>query len=228
MTFGEKVLKFYKGLKISDPLPEGIHVMNPYQDRACMSVCKKFYLRYYNDTSRRFVILGINPGRYGAGITGIPFTDPIKLETLLGIPNDLQKKPELSAEFIHRMIAAFGGHERFFSMFFINSVSPLGFLADGKNLNYYDTPLLRTSLEPFIRKSLHDLMDLGIRREIAYCLGEGENYKYIKKMNSEENFFEQLIPLAHPRFIMQYRRKQMDSYVQDYIEKLSAIDGLST
>ena len=228
MTFGGKVLTFYKHLKISDPLPEGIQVMNPYQDTACMVVCKKFYSRYYNDKAKRFVILGINPGRYGAGITGIPFTDPIKLETLLGIKNDLQKKPELSAEFIHRMIAAFGGHERFFSTFFINSVSPLGFMADGKNLNYYDTPQLKKSLEPFIRKSLRDLVKLGIRREIVYCLGEGENYKYISKMNSGEKFFEEVIPLAHPRFIMQYRRKQIDTYIKDYVEKLSAVDHLSS
>ena len=226
MTFGEKVLKFYKRLRISDPLPEGIHVMNPYQDKGCMLVCKKFYSRYYDDEAQRFLILGINPGRYGAGITGIPFTDPIKLEKLLGIDNDLQKKPELSAEFIHRMIAAFGGHDRFFSTFFINSVSPLGFMADGKNLNYYDTPQLKRSLEPFIRKSLQDLINLGIRREIAYCLGEGENYKYIKKMNSEQKFFEQVVPLAHPRFIMQYRRKQIDRYVEDYIQKLNAVNHL--
>ena len=226
MTFGEKVIKFYKRLGITDPLADDIHVMNPYQDPSCMSVCRKFYTKYYNDKGHRFVILGINPGRYGAGITGIPFTDPIKLETLLGIKNDLPKKPELSAEFIHKMIASFGGHEKFFSTFFINSVSPLGFMADGKNLNYYDTPSLKKSLEPFIRKSLHAVLKLGVRREIAYCLGEGENYKYIQNLNLEENLFEQIIPLAHPRFIMQYRRKLMDQYIKDYLEKFAAISHL--
>jgi len=121
------------------------------------------------------------------------------------------------------MIKAFGGHEKFFSKFFINSVSPLGFMADGKNLNYYDTPSLKKALEPFIRKSLHELVRLGIRREVAYCLGEGENYKYIQKINSEERLFEEIVPLAHPRFIMQYRRKQMDQYIKDYLQKFAAI-----
>lgn len=223
MTFDKKVLRFYKRLKLSDPLPEGVVAMNPYLDKACIDVCKKFYGRFYNDHNKRFLILGINPGRYGAGITGIPFTDPIKLETFFGIQGDLPKKPELSAAFIHSMIAAYGGHEKFFSRFFINSVSPLGFVMDGKNLNYYDTPALKRALEPFIRKSLNGLLRLGIQREVIFCLGEGENYKFIQKINAEEKWFERVIPLAHPRFIMQYRRKQMASYIEDYVRKLSAV-----
>ena len=223
MTFGEKVLKFYRNLKLEDPLPAGVEVMNPYADPTCFEVCRKFYGEFYNDNHKRFLILGINPGRHGAGITGIPFTDPIKLETMFGIQNDLPKKPELSAEFIHPMIAAFGGYERFFSTFFINSVSPLGFVQGGKNLNYYDTPALKESLDPFIRKSISALLDLGIHREVVFCLGEGENFKFIRKLNAEEKWFAEIIPLAHPRFIMQYRRKFVSQYVEDYVKKLNSI-----
>lgn len=223
MTFARKVLRFYESLRLSDPLPPGIDVMNPYQDTACMAACKTFYTRYYNDKAKRYLIVGINPGRYGAGITGIPFTDPIKLETLLNIENPFPKKPELSADFIHRMIAAFGGHEKFFSKFFINSVSPLGFVQGGKNLNYYDTPLIRKSLDRFIRESLHSLLKLGIQRDVVYCLGEGENHKFIQKLNAEEKFWDEVIPLAHPRFIMQYKRKQIDRYITDYLEKLGRV-----
>ncbi len=166
------------------------------------------------------MIVGINPGRYGAGITGIPFTDPIKLESAFGIANTLPKKPELSAEFIHKMIAAFGGYEKFFSAFFINSVSPLGFVYAGKNLNYYDTPALRSALDPFIRKSISGLLSLGIHREVAYCLGEGTNYRHLVSLNQEEKWFTEIIPLAHPRFIMQYKRKQVSNYIDDYLKKL--------
>ena len=186
-----------------------------------MEVCKIFYKKFYNDRNKRVLILGINPGRYGAGITGIPFTDPIKLETLFGISNDLPKKPELSAEFIHAMIAAYGGYGRFFGRFFINSVSPLGFVAAGKNLNYYDTPLLKSSLEPFIRRSVGNLLKLGIYRDVVYCLGEGENYKFIQRINAEEKWFGKIIPLAHPRFIMQYRRKFLSEYIGDFVQKLN-------
>jgi hypothetical protein len=80
MTFADKVLNFYKGLELTCRLPSGVEVMNPYMDTACMKVCTEFYNKFYNDQDKRHLILGINPGRYGAGITGIPFTDPIKLE----------------------------------------------------------------------------------------------------------------------------------------------------
>lgn len=221
MTFDEHVLKFYKGLRIKEPLPPGIEVMNPYQNKSAFAVCKAFYGRFYNDHEKRIVILGINPGRFGAGITGVPFTDPIKLETLFGIPNDLPKKPELSAEFIHAVIAAFGGPEQFFSKFFINSISPLGFTKDGKNLNYYDTPQLRKSLAPFIRRSMQLLVTFNIERRVAFCLGEGTNYKYLQELNANQNYFERIVPLAHPRFIMQYRRRKMADYLADYVQKLS-------
>jgi hypothetical protein len=220
MTFGEKVLEFYRQLKIDDPLPPGVGIMNPYMESACFEVCRDFYSKFYGDTQKRFLILGINPGRYGAGITGIPFTDPIKLEKFFGIRNTLPRKPELSAEFIHGMIDAFGGHEKFFAGFFINSVSPLGFVQSGKNLNYYDTPALKDALGPFIRKSLSSLVRLGIHRERAFCLGEGENFRYLRRLNEEEKWFDAIIPLAHPRFIMQYRRKMVDEYIADYLAKL--------
>lgn len=223
MTFADRVLRFYKDLRIEEKLPRWVDVMNPYAGQACMQVCEKFYHKFYGDNRERYLIVGINPGRYGAGITGIPFTDPLKLESLFGITNSLPKKPELSAEFIHRMIAGFGGYEKFFSIFFINSVSPLGFVRDGKNLNYYDIPALKKALDPFIRTSMDRLISLGIRREVAFCLGEGANYKHFLNLNNEEKWFDEVIPLAHPRFIMQYRRKHVEQYIEDYLQKLSRV-----
>lgn len=223
MSFSEKVLRFYKELHIGSTLPEGVEVMNPYKDRVCMEVCRKFYNQFYNDDHQRFLILGINPGRYGAGLTGIPFTDPLKLEKLFGIENAFSKKPEMSADFIHQMIGAFGGYKKFFSIFFINSISPLGLMKDGKNLNYYDTPALKKALEPFIRKSLKTIITFGIHQNVAFCLGEGENYKYFKRLNDQEKVFEEIIPLAHPRFIMQYKRKKMQYYIDDYLQKFHVI-----
>src|SRR5690606_14940661 len=207
MTFADKVLNFYKGLELTCRLPSGVEVMNPYMDTACMKVCTEFYNKFYNDQDKRHLILGINPGRYGAGITGIPFTDPIKLEERFGIKSTLARKPELSAEFVHAMISAFGGYEKFFRKFFINSVSPLGFVQSGKNLNYYDTPALKNALMPFIRESMTALVDLGIHRNVVFCLGEGANFKFIQDLNAKEKWFGEVVPLAHPRFIMQYRRK---------------------
>ncbi|HEX8038685.1 MAG TPA: uracil-DNA glycosylase family protein [Chryseosolibacter sp.] len=222
-TFGDQVLAFYRGLKITEKLPKGIEVMNPYQDRIAFEICKAFYGKYYHDNLRRFLILGINPGRYGAGITGVPFTDPIKLESVIGIKNPLPKKPELSADFIHSTIAEFGGYEEFFSRFFINSVSPLGFVRGGKNLNYYDDARLQNAAGPFIRRSIESLLRLNIDRNVVFCLGEGQNARYLRTINDQYHFFDRVIALAHPRFIMQYKRKQLAQYRREYVEKLRSV-----
>jgi hypothetical protein len=219
-TFADKVLSFYKNLSIPEKLPKGVEVLNPYQDKQSFEFCTQFYKTFYNDKNERFAILGINPGRFGGGITGIPFTDPIKLEKLCGIKNDLPKKAELSADFIHLMIENYGGLRKFYSKYFFNSVSPLGFTMNSKNMNYYDTPALIKSLQKYIVQSLNQVLDLGVNREKAFCLGEGDNFKYLSKVNEKEKFFKEIVPLAHPRFIMQYRRKRVQEYVDDYLRKL--------
>ena len=223
MDFGERVLKFYRSLRISGSLPEGVEVMNPYRDETAFQLCKAFYGKFYADESKRFLILGINPGRNGAGITGIPFTDPIKLETRFKILNTFQKKPELSAEFIYMMIDAYGWHEAFFRKFFINSVSPLGFIQSGKNINYYDSPALKEALTPFIHDSMKKILKLNIDKDVAFCLGEGANYKYLSALNEKMGYFQRIVPLAHPRFVMQYKRKQLGAYLDDYLQKLKSI-----
>jgi hypothetical protein len=223
MTFADRILVFYRQLKIKNRLPKGVEVLNPYQDDKAFALCTQFYKKYYDDNYQRVIILGINPGRYGGGITGVPFTDPIKLEMNCHIKNDLPRKPELSADFIHAMMEAFGGLEKFYRTFYFNSVSPLGFTYETKNLNYYDTPALIKSLEPFILSSIETQLTFNINKDIAFCLGEGENFKYLSKLNAQHNFFNEIVPLAHPRFIMQYKRKQVPYYIEDYLKKLSKV-----
>ncbi|MEP2670196.1 MAG: uracil-DNA glycosylase family protein [Cyclobacteriaceae bacterium] len=225
MNYNKKILTFFKNLQIDTNLPEGVSVMNPYQNEIAFSLCEKFYKKYYNNTQSRKIILGINPGRFGAGLTGIPFTDPVKLEEECGIKNDLPKKRELSADFIYLMINAFGGKETFYNQFYFGSVSPLGFTKDGKNLNYYDDPQLQKAALPFIINTINTQINLGLNTEVAYCLGEGKNYKFLSKLNLEYKFFNKIIPLSHPRFIMQYRRKTMDLFINDYLKKLNDPDS---
>lgn len=222
LTSAEKILAFYKSLAIRERLPEGVKVMNPYADAASFALCEQFYRKYYKDNNPRTLIVGINPGRNGGGVTGVPFTDPIKLEKVCGIPNTLNKRPELSADFIYEMIDAFGGPAAFYSRFYIGAISPLGFTSDGKNLNYYDIKELQTSLHEFIVRSLKQQADLAMNNKVCYCLGEGTNFKFLSKLNQEHHFFETIVPLAHPRFIMQYKRKKVATYVDEYIVKLSS------
>jgi hypothetical protein len=98
-------------------------------------------------------------------------------------------------------------------------VSPLGFVKAGKNLNYYDDRILQQSLQPFIAETLTTTIGLGIDTSIVYCLGEGQNYKFLRRLNQERLLFDKIVPLAHPRFIMQYRRRKMEDYVADYLSK---------
>lgn len=188
-----------------------------------MSLCNRFYKKYYNDHNTRRIIFGINPGRLGGGLTGIPFTDPIHLEKFCAIENPLQKKAELSSTFIYEMINVYGGPEKFYSNFYFSSISPMGFTQNGKNLNYYDHAALKKKLELFILTCLKKQLAFGIDRSVAFCLGEGDNFKFIQQLNAEHQFFAHIIPLAHPRFIMQYKRKHKSEYIQKYIEALDII-----
>ena len=217
--FADKILTLYRSLQINAVLPDGVEVMNPYRNEEAFSYCSTFYRKFYNDNQSRTVILGINPGRFGGGLTGVPFTDPIKLEAC-GIPNSLQKKAELSADFIYMMIDSYGGPEQFYGHYFFSAASPLGFVKEGKNLNYYDIPALQKDVEPFIIDCIKRQLDFGINTEVAFCLGEGDNFKFLNKLNKQFNFFGSLEPLPHPRFIMQYRRKRIDEYIALYINKL--------
>lgn len=214
-TFGSRVLDFYRSLA-APRVPRGIRVMNPYaHERVCRYV-RAFLDAYYADNDRRVLVLGINPGRYGAGITGVTFTDPIALAAELGIPNDLPQKPELSSVFVYRFIKRFGGPRQFFRQFFLTAASPLGFTRRGNNYNYYDDPALKRAVTPFIAGAVKQQIGLGGRQDHAIVFGTGENMRFLQRLNAEHGFFENLHPLEHPRFIMQYRRKKLDYYLDKY------------
>ncbi len=220
MTYAEKIIRFLTTLSPVTPLPEGIEVMNPYEREEVRQVVKAFYEKYFPDDIPRTFLLGINPGRFGAGVTGIAFTDPIRLEQACGIPNPFVKKQEVSSVFIYEMIRAFGGAEKFYGRFYLTAVSPLGFVKDGKNVNYYDFRELQEAVTPFILESLRRQLAFGANREKAFCIGEGKNYRFLRKLNREHRFFGEIVPLPHPRFVMQYRYKEREAYIRKYVETL--------
>jgi hypothetical protein len=39
-------------------------------------------------------------------------------------------------------------------------------------------------------------------------------------LNNEHKWFGEIIPLPHPRFILQYRRKQKDEFIHQYLSVL--------
>ena len=218
-TFGQRAYRFYQRLA-APRVPRGVGVMNPYGDAVVQQYMRTFLDKYFGDYRERTLILGINPGRFGAGVTGITFTDPVAMADFLGIPSDLPRRRELSSVFIYDVIHRFGGPTQFFSKFFLTAVSPLGYTRDGLNLNYYDEPALVRAVTPFIVSTLEQQIALGCRRDVAFVLGFGANRKFIETLNAEHRFFERITALEHPRWIMQYRRKKLEHYIDKYVETL--------
>ena len=144
----DKIISFLTGLDYNGRLPEGISILNPFRDNPqIIPVISQFYRKYYNDDKIRYLILGINPGRFGAGITGIPFTDTRRLTEKCGLSIPGMDTFETSSVFIYEMIDAYGGAEEFYYRFYISAVSPLGFTSAGTkgkevNYNYYDSKKL--------------------------------------------------------------------------------------
>jgi hypothetical protein len=220
MTLANKINHFNENLELNISLDSGVEVMNPFTEDTVKQLARKFYHKYYSDHRSRKLLLGINPGRFGAGVTGIPFTDPIKLQENCGIENPFKKSREASADFIYDMIDAFGGPDKFYDQYFIHAVCPLGFLKEGLNYNYYDDPKLEKQVTPFIIKSIKTIIGFGMDTSICYCLGNGKNFKFLNKLNAEQQFFGAVIPLPHPRWVVQYRRKRYDEYIGLYLKTL--------
>lgn len=219
----KKIISFYESLQPPQHLPTGTEVLFPQQEQQVVNLIKEFYSKYYSDNRERTLILGINPGRFGAGATGINFTAAKQLTENCGIGHSLKMQSELSAEFIYEVIERFGGPEAFYSRFFIGAVSPLGYIQNGKNINYYDHRDLEKAVTPFIVSTLQQQLTWNLNREKCICVGEGKNIRFLFKLNREYSFFKEIIPLPHPRFILQYRRKQKEEYVLRYLEALQAV-----
>ncbi len=225
----DRIIDFLTGLEFKGKLPAGIKIMNPYKDNhEIIPVVSQFYHKFYNDNDPRHIILGINPGRFGAGVTGIPFTDSKRLHEKCGLTIPRLKTFETSSVFVYEMIDAFGGVEEFYSRFFISAVCPLGFTSAGRNdknvnYNYYDDSDLTASMMDFITEKLFDQLDFGIERDVCFCMGTGKNFKFLDSLNNELHLFEKIIPLEHPRFIMQYKSKQKQFYINKYLEELKSI-----
>lgn len=220
MPLAQRILALNRSFRPDWKLPGHVELLYPYAEAATWRAMERFYQQYYNDEDKRIGIFGINPGRFGAGLTGVPFTDPIRLETECGINNSFAKKPELSSEFVYRVVNEWGGPEAFYRQFYITSLSPMGFTKDGKNYNYYDDKKLQRAVELHIIENIRAQIGLGLSTRVALCMGQGQNMQYFEKLNREHGFFDAILPLPHPRWVMQYRRKRLEEFVGEYVSTL--------
>jgi hypothetical protein len=197
--------------------------MNPFREAEVLRISQLFYERYYSDTAERQLILGINPGRFGAGVTGIPFTDPKRLaeKCNLAFPGKITHEP--SSVFVYDVIDAFGGVTHFYNKFYVNSVCPLGFViienGKEKNYNYYDSKELEACVKDFIVESIRKQIALGVSKNICFCLGV-KNGDFLTQLNQEYHFFKKIVVLEHPRWVMQYNLKKKQIYIDKYVSAL--------
>ena len=160
----EHVLSFsLKGVQ----LPEGVGILDPFSGEHGSEVKRivtEFHRKFYSDAQPRLLMLGINPGRLGAGSTGLSFTDTKRCVSDLRIAVSGMRTHEPSSDFFYRMIRAAGGAQEFYSRVYVHAICPLGFVKLGAkgsitNLNYYDdADLERAVAAPRARLSSKDLV----------------------------------------------------------------------
>ncbi|MGV8963604.1 MAG: SMUG2 DNA glycosylase family protein [Candidatus Saccharimonadaceae bacterium] len=226
-TFGDKVIEFNSTLHYyPDKLPPGFQVINPFMDNPeTLEVSQQFYHKFYRDFNNRKFIVGINPSRHGAGVTGVPFTDTKRLESICGIKMHSAYTHEVSSVFMYEMIGQFGGAEAFYQQFYINSPFPLAIVRETKegkwlNANYYDDPVLFETLKDYMISTLKEHINLGLDTSEVFVLGK-KNGQFIQKLNKETKLFGSLKILDHPRYIQQYKFKEKQIYIDKYILTLN-------
>jgi len=223
-TIAEQIISFNKNLQYTGELPVGFQVVNPYLDNPeTLVVMEQFYKKFYNDSQQRRFIIGINPSRHGAGVTGVPFTDTKRLESACAIPMHSAHTHEISSVYMYDMIEAYGGPAAFYSQFYINSPFPLAIVQEKKgswvNANYYDDKVLFSMVKDFMIDSLRKHISLGLDTSEVFILGK-KNADFLQKINHEEKFFDKMTVLEHPRYIQQYKSKDKISYIDKYLKLL--------
>ncbi len=228
-TFADRIIEFNRSLEFKGELPKGIRIMNPFKENdAIIPISSSFYKKYYYDNKTRYLILGINPGRFGAGVTGVPFTDTKRLTNECGLKYSGKETHEPSSVFVYDVIEAYGGIRKFYRKFYINSVCPLGFtISDSngkeKNYNYYDDKELMKAVYSFVVDSIKKQIDFGIKTDTCYCFGTGRNEKFLKLINDENGFFKRIIALEHPRYVMQYKARSKRKYIDKYLKAFEQV-----
>jgi len=81
------------------------------------------------------------------------------------------------------------------------------------------------AVHDFIIENIGKQIALGIYTDIAFCFGTGKNEKFLRSLNEEHKFFHEIVALEHPRYIVQYKTKSMQSYIDKY---LTAFDRMTS
>ena len=225
-TVAQEILEFNDSLgRVSLEVLKGFNLINAFNGvnkDTIKRVLHKFYTKYYNDTGKRFMILGSSPARRGTALTGVPFEDVNHLQKDTGISIDAFGANKRSSSFLYEVMEEYGGRQNFYKQFYMSFVCPLGIekinlKGNWVNCNYYENAALKKCLHPFIVDSLSRQIDFNIDTTVCFCIGSGDNFKFLTNINNEHHFFDTIVPLEHPRFIMQYNADRKEEFIQKYV-----------
>lgn len=177
----------------------------------------EFERLYIEPNKPKIVLCGINPGRYGAGKTGIPFIDFNSLSEML--PNVNRKDAEPSAQFFFSVVKKFGIID-FYRSFYVTNISRYGFsrISKQKNVNYYDntipTEVTLCLIDKFIREM--SVINPNVIIPLSTCV----DYELKKQKGTGRITAEIGTRLSHPSWISTYRRKELEAWVDKYVQEL--------
>ncbi len=116
---------------------------------------------------------------------------------------------------IYTFIEKWGGPKECYKDFFFSAVSPIGFVKNNVNYNYYDDKDLFLAVKEFIYNNLKKQQDFGVKKT-CIVLGSGKNLQIFTQINKELGLFQKIYSVEHPRFIMQYKSREMGKYLSKY------------
>jgi len=81
------------------------------------------------------------------------------------------------------------------------------------------------TLETIITETLLKQMAFPQAKPNIICVGTGKNLKYLQAFNKKYHCFESIDVVPHPRWVMQYRRKEKEKYIGVYVDVLHKLKG---
>ncbi|ATW04432.1 uracil-DNA glycosylase family protein [Sphingorhabdus sp. YGSMI21] len=214
-TFADRVIDFYNSFEKFAWTDGELALVSPVGNERRQAAFEKFCHKFYHDNNDRVFCLGINPSRVRNSSTGVPYTDGFALENTCEIQNDFSKSRELSSIFFNKAVEHFGGAEEFYKSFYPGAVFPLSILSSKKYCNYYDSNVPEKVRE-MIPEMLQEQCKIGSNRRLI-IIGSGDNAKHLGRLNDELGLFDWVEILEHPRYIMQYKSKDLETYLEKYV-----------
>jgi hypothetical protein len=79
---------------------------------------------------------------------------------------------------------------------------------------------MEKAVTPFVEDWLRTLVECGMRTDVVLCIGTGKNAAYFRELNERLGLFERIIALEHPRYVMQYKARSLETYIDKYLAAL--------